>query len=142
MIRLIEYCLEIPSILRILLLLLLLMWKQLECLAQKLLLIFFQTDCSLPKKHLNLPMKKQNNQTLPLRFCSLHLVSYALRFYDRAPKGQKLLQVPPNGKTGKRKKREQRKIPLKCLDRLLWREKNASIRVNFSSTRFHKSRYI
>lgn len=107
LIRQIEYCLEITSILRILLLLLLLMWKQLECLAQKLLLIFFQTDCSLPKKHLYLPMKKQNNHTLPLRCWSLHLVSYALRFNES--QRPKITPSDPqlNRKTGKKKQKRE-----------------------------------
>ena len=58
-----EYLLEITSIFSILPSLPLLMWKQLECLEQKLLLVLFQMDCSLPTKHLCLPIRKQQINT-------------------------------------------------------------------------------
>lgn len=64
--KLMEYLLEITSIFSILLSLPLLMWKQLECLEQKQLLVLFQMDCSLPMKRLCLPMRKQKKLTLPL----------------------------------------------------------------------------
>lgn len=64
--KLMEYLLEITSIFSILLSLPLLMWKQLECLEQKQLLVLFQMDCSLPTKHLCLPTRKQKKITMPL----------------------------------------------------------------------------